>query len=205
MRSIGSRSRSGVTCSGSADARTASGTICSVGCRGFTGAALNARDGLVVKGLLHYEPGTPGRGHRSLYRLLFNEQILADERALQDDPVKPARVRAFSAETPAQKPALERACRKQGKSTNPLLDREVSPKAPQADVPGEGGSIDALLASTDRLLAMVRQPPTRDESRAWLDALPDEPRRADGVSERGFVRMLVESFDAMVVEHGTAA
>jgi hypothetical protein len=72
---------------------------------GLHGRSLErARTALATKHLIHYEAGTPGRGHRSLYRLPLE---------------KPAPPRALP-EKPAQKPAPARARSKQGKNTAAL-------------------------------------------------------------------------------------
>lgn len=83
--------------------------------RNFT----RARDALVAKGLLHYEPGTRGRGNRGFYAIPSTTQKPALERVIQgSEKPAPQRVNRASVKTRSQvqeKPASQRGRRGRGK------------------------------------------------------------------------------------------
>lgn len=120
---------------------------------------VRARDGLVAKGLAHYEPGSPGRGHRSLYRLPLeprpephgqeksarrSAQYEADEKSAQK-----------SAEKSAEKSAPERARSKQSASSSSTTTR------PDEDHPTRDLASSILAAFNERAL-------TRYTGQRWL-------------------------------------
>jgi len=118
-----------------------------------------ARGSLVTKRLAVFESSGGGKGKRSLYRLVFDEETPAPEREFDDKPETPAAERGNEVDTPADTPAPRRGCSKQGKSTKAFLDGEVSPKAHQVDdaraveavvsfTPAEEAEIDRLWAET---------------------------------------------------------
>jgi hypothetical protein len=80
-----------------------------------------ARDGLVAKGLLHFSPGSVGKGNRGSYRL-----ILPGE--------KPALPRVIDA---AQKPALPRV---NAKSSNARVPDAQIPALPRGRIGSKGSS-----------------------------------------------------------------
>jgi hypothetical protein len=103
-----------------------------------------ARDGLVAKGLLHYQPGAPGRGNRGLYTLPGDTEKPAAERAFREAE-KPAleRAKAASRKSPlsdTKKPALERARRGTSKERTSDASNELRRRA--FDVyQGAGGNL----------------------------------------------------------------
>ena len=107
-----------------------------------------AREGLVAKGLLCFERGTPGRGrgHRGFYRLLLDvPEMPADERAFGGEEETPAEERALGAEMPAENPAPVRAGIGQGVELG--FEEEVPSK--RDDLVKEGSSEWKRLVAED--------------------------------------------------------
>jgi hypothetical protein len=109
---------------------------------GFDGRTFErARQELVEVGLLHYEPGSRGAGHRSLYRLI-NPAL---ERALN-----PAQERGINpAENPAENPALsvEKTPRQSGDEVLRRMNGEGSPAPTDPDGSSPGSPDGNSLAS----------------------------------------------------------
>ncbi len=108
-----------------------------------------ARAGLVSKGVLHFESGGGGRGHRSLYAPnVAPTETPAQERGITEEEPTPAPEPGVGSETPAQTPAHTPA-------ETPALERgrlEVSRKKAGNDDDGvvdherDDEAIDELLA-----------------------------------------------------------
>lgn len=95
---------------------------------------VKARDGLEAKRLVYVvKPTTTGRGHRTFYRLLLDQETRGGQRAIVDGTETRGGERALTTETRGETRGVRRARSKQGKSTNLLLDGEVSPQAHPVD------------------------------------------------------------------------
>jgi hypothetical protein len=100
-----------------------------------------ARSELIEAGLLHFEPGSRGAGHRSLYRLL-NPALERDLNPAQERGINPA-------ENPAENPALVslETPRRSGDEVFRRMNEEGSPTTTDPDGSSLGSQAGNSLAS----------------------------------------------------------
>jgi hypothetical protein len=103
-----------------------------------------ARDGLIAKGLLRFDPGEPGRGHRSFYALVLDPE----EKAAQERPI-PSEEKA--AEKAAQKAAQERP-RSEERGEDFKTSFEGNRGKVLGPVTGEAANESAFLADVEALI-----------------------------------------------------
>jgi hypothetical protein len=159
-----------------------------------------AREGLIERGLLHYQPGKRGRGHRSLYELILDPaEKPADERALASE--KPAEK---PGEKPAGKPAPER-----GRIEERVESRGVSCLSPDTRSGARSGNGqlpldgDALTALQELVAKLADADPgtLRTFAQAFSDLSADDFDRASDALDSARKRNVIEKGETPFV-HG---
>ncbi len=163
-----------------------------------------ARDGLIYKGLLSYEPPEhTGRGHRGTYTLLFGDETPASERDIASET--PA---GSPAQTPAQTPAIERArIEEGGESRESLTDchADAADATPREYLRSEPTSVEdetdhALQELVDSLedadsgtLLLFRKRFGRLDADEVYDVLASVDQRPDVRSDAGYAYRLLDN------------
>ena len=170
-----------------------------------------ARAGLVSKGLILYQPGSPGRGHGAVYSLRLDEETPAGARAIRETetpalergPIgRKERTSGASAPTPTIQTQAVDAYRGSGGTLT--LERERGALARQTTQLAKAGVPDHIILAAARDLGRTHDFPGLLKQRAAEIQARGGPCKWDGLDRSALTLAQLEQCDCRACDEWAA-